>query len=77
MAEIQDDRYSSGLYKKMFGCPLYIQNTKKDCFVRLRVCLYTPIHLGAPVHKQHKESMLCPTKKVSICPNTFGCPLNV
>ena len=27
-----------------------------------------------PVHTQHKESMLCHTKGVSICPHTFGCP---
>ena len=26
------------------------------------------------VHTQHKESMLCHTKGVSICPHTFGCP---
>ena len=26
-----------------------------------------------PVHPQHKESMLCQTKGVSICPHTFGC----
>ena len=131
-------------------CPLYIHNTKKACFVRLRnvhiphtfgcppvcwmppicmdaphvwmvpicldaphmppcmfghpicldvpvclgapcfdgpVCLDTPIDLDAPtyvddvwmlpVHIQHKESMLCQTKGVSICPHTFGCPLYI
>ena len=42
--EIQDGRYSYGLYKKMSGCPLYIHNTKKACFVRLRGCPYAPIH---------------------------------
>ena len=26
------------------------------------------------VHTQHKESMLCQNKGVSICPYTFGCP---
>ena len=26
-----------------------------------------------PVHKQHKESMLCQTKGVSICPHRFRC----
>ena len=36
----------------MFGCPLYIHNTKQACFV--------------------KESMLCHTKRVSICHHTFG-----
>ena len=109
----------------MFGCPLYIHNTKKACFVRLRGCPYAPIHLDAPicldapcmfgwppyvwtsphmfgcplyvwispicldtpigldtllyvwmpaVNIQHKESMLCQTKGVSICPHTFVCP---
>ena len=28
-----------------------------------------------PAHAQHKESMLCQTKGVSICPHTFGCPI--
>ena len=32
----------------MFGCILYIHNTKKACFDRLRVCPYAPIHLDAP-----------------------------
>ena len=32
----------------IFGCPLYIHNTKKTCFVRLRGCPYAPIHLGHP-----------------------------
>ena len=54
MVEIQDGRYSSGLYKKgfaphMFGCPLYIHNTKKGCFVRLKWCPYAPIPLDAPI----------------------------
>ena len=29
--------------------PPYIHNTKKACFVRLRGCPYTPIHLDAPI----------------------------
>ena len=28
-----------------FACPLYMHNTKKTCFVRLRGCLYATIHL--------------------------------
>ena len=38
----------------LFGCPsyvwlsLYIHNTKKACFVRLRGCPYAPIHLDVP-----------------------------
>ena len=34
--------------KKMFGCPLYILNTKKACFVRLMGYPYALIHLDAP-----------------------------
>ena len=52
------------------------------------ICLDTPICLDAPhvclddvwmpgVHIQHKESMLCQTKGVSICPHTFECPLYI
>ena len=32
----------------MFGCLLYIHNTKKVCFVILKECPYAPIHLDAP-----------------------------
>ena len=53
MVEIQDGRYSLGLYKRRF-CPTYV---------------WMP-----PVHTQHKESMLCQTKGVSICHHIFGCP---
>ena len=58
----------------MFGKPPYMHITKKACLLRLRGFPYVPIHLDAPVHKQCKESMLCHTKGVSICPHTFGCP---
>ena len=47
----------------IFGCPpvclddvwmpLYIHNTKKACFVRLRGCLYALIHLDAPYVWMH------------------------
>ena len=33
----------------MFGCSLYIHNTKKACFVILSGCPYAPIHLDAPI----------------------------
>ena len=33
----------------MFGFPLYIHNTKKACFVRLRRCPYAPISLDTPI----------------------------
>ena len=58
----------------MFGCPLYIHNTKKACFVRLRGVHMPPYMWIPPEHQQHKESMLCQTKGVSICPHTFECP---
>ena len=32
----------------MFGCPLYIHNTRKTCFVRQRGCSYAPLHLDVP-----------------------------
>ena len=126
---------------KMFGCLLYIYNTNKTCFVRLRGVHMLPIHLDAPIclctpnmfrcpsyiwmhplyvwmppyvwifpcmfghpyvwmspeyvwtlpyvwlppicfedvwmpaaHIQHKESMLCQTEEVSICPPYFWMP---
>ena len=34
----------------------------------------TPYVWMPAVHTQQKESMLCQTKGVSICPHTFGCP---
>ena len=46
------------------------------------VCLDTPCMFACPyvwmlpVHTQHKESMLCHTKGVSICAHTFGYPHN-
>ena len=45
---------------KMFGCLLYIYNTKKAGFVRLGGCPYAPIHLDAPVCLD--------------TPGMFGCP---
>ena len=33
---------------EMFGCLLYIYNTKKACFVRLRGCPYAPHTFGYP-----------------------------
>ena len=45
------------------------------------ICLNTPCMFGwcldAPIHTQHKYSMLCHIKGVSICTHTFGCPLYV
>ena len=34
----------------MFGCQLYIYNTKKAGFVKLRECPYAPICLDAPLY---------------------------
>ena len=65
----------------MFGCPAYVW---MPCIcLDAPTCLDTP-HVWMPlvcfddvwmppVHTLHKESMLCQTKGVSICPNTFGC----
>ena len=33
----------------MFGSPLYIHNTRKACFVRLRGCPYAPIHFDGHI----------------------------
>ena len=57
----------------MFGCPLYINNTKKACFVRLRVCPYAPIHLDAPGMFRCHHMFGC-TPCMSECPNMFGWP---
>ena len=44
-------------------------------------CLDAPIYLDdvwmSPVHTQHKERILCQTKKVSTCPHTSACPLYI
>ena len=84
MVEIQDGRYSSGLYKKKnVWMPMYIHNTKKACFVRLRGCPYAPIHLDAPCMF---DVLMFGWLPVSLdvphmppCmfghPHTFGCPL--
>ena len=49
----------------MFGYPLYVWMP--------HVCL-DDVWMPA-VHIQHKESMLCQSKGVSICPHTFVCPI--
>ena len=46
MADIVQD-FTKKVCPHMLGCPLYINNTKKACFVRLRGCPYAPIHLDA------------------------------
>ena len=62
----------------MFRCPLYLD--APVCFDTPYVYM-PPICLDdvwmPPVHAQHKESMLCQAKGVSICPNTFGCHLYI
>ena len=40
--------------------PLYLHNTKKACFVRLRGCPYAPIHLDAPYSWMHPCVFECP-----------------
>ena len=61
----------------MFGCLLYIHNTKKACFVRLRGCLYAPIHLYAPICLDAPCALGCPhmfgcTHCMFGCPHIFG-----
>ena len=51
----------------MCGCQLYIHNTKKGCFVRLRGCPYAPHTLGCP------HMFGCPLY-VWMAPCMFGCP---
>ena len=71
----------------MFGCPQYVWMSS---FMFEWPCMFgQPPHMfGCPpvclddvwipvVHIQHKESMLCQTKGVSICPHTFGFSLYV
>ena len=72
----------------MFGCPLYIHNTKKACFVRLRGCPYAPIHLDPPYVWMHTVCLDAPTcldgplyvwmpPYASLyvwTPHMFGCP---
>ena len=66
----------------MFGCPIYF-DAPPVCLDTPYACMHPlyvwtpPICLDAPIDAQHKESMLCHTKGVSICPHTFGCPLYV
>ena len=57
----------------MFGCPLYIHNTKKACFVRLRGCPYASNTLDAPICLDVPPVCL----NASLClddPCMFGCP---
>ena len=46
MADIVQDCTKS-FASHMFGCHLYVHNTKKACSVRLRGCPHSPIHLDA------------------------------
>ena len=66
----------------MFGHPLYVWMPPyvwmHPLYVWIPTCLDVwtlPCFDNAwmsPIHTQHKESMLCHTKGVSICPHTFG-----
>ena len=56
----------------LFGHPLYVWMppyvwTPPVCLDNVQM---------PPIYTKYKESMLCHTKGVSICPHTFGCPLN-
>ena len=50
---------------KMFGCLLYIYNTKKPCFFRVRGCPYAPHTFGYPI---------CLDAPVCLDTPMFGCP---
>ena len=61
----------------MFGCLLYIHNTKKACFVRLRGCPYAPIHFDAPICLDGPLYVWMPPICLPVCldiPHMFGCP---
>ena len=53
----------------------YFYNTRKACFVRLRGCLYTQMHLytpcmfGCPIYSDAPH--------IFVCPHMFGCPLYI
>ena len=66
----------------MFACPICFV-APPVCLDAPPLCLDTPVCLDVlmpPIHTQHKESMLCHTEGVSICPIhldafcMFGCP---
>ena len=59
----------------MFGWPLYIHNTNKACFVRLRGCPYTPIYLDAP--RCLDTPHMCSTAGSTFHSHMFGHPLYV
>ena len=69
----------------MFGFPLYIHNTKKACFVRLRGCPYAPYIWMPPYVWMHPCIFECPhmfgcppyvgNPCISGCPHMFGCLL--
>ena len=51
--------------------PLYVWISP---YVWMPPCILDDVWMPA-VHIQHKESMCCQTKGVSICPHIFGCPI--
>ena len=57
----------------MFGCLLYIYNTNKTCFGRLRGCPYTSIHLDAPICLDTCNMFGCSQNMWTLC--MFGCPI--
>ena len=101
IVKIQDGRYCSGLYKKgfapiylivplyvwmMFRCPLYIHNTNKACFVRLRGVhmppyVWIPPYFNAPfvwcsLYVWMSHMFGCPHMLPCMFgqPNMIGCP---
>ena len=63
----------------MFGCPLYIHNTKKACFIRLRGCPYPsyiwmPPYVWMPLYVQMTPICL-DTPTCLDAPHMFGHPI--
>ena len=54
----------------MFGCPLYIHNTKKACYVTLRGYPYAPIHMDDPICVNAPYMLGCPN--MSGWPPVYG-----
>ena len=57
----------------MFGCPLYMHNTKKACFVRQRGCPDAPITFGYPTYVWMPHVCL-DAPCMFRYPHMFGCP---
>ena len=57
----------------MFGCLLYIDNTKKVCFIRLRGCPYAP-YIWSPLYVWTPPVCSDGLHMFGHPPHMFGCP---